>query len=270
MFRRILLIGCLLLPVFSFAQQQTLSNWQLYDTFTAKFLDPAKWEVIPTCSATQYLDTTASINLLDCARMVESEELRLKVKAYGHSDIDLDRQFGPSELYFSNPNAIHGISLNFRIAHVEAIACPTNPTDSLGQVLVAGTFFNTGTGDPRDDVNVLFLVQHFATDPANVAHAGAAVFSQNAGYGWLDLGAHPVGVVMNIRMMWDQSDHKFVFRLSDPTGVQAGELTYSIPDSMLPVVPLKLLAARAFVANCTSRRTSADIDVKFKNIFVKP
>jgi hypothetical protein len=77
-------------------------------------------------------------------------------------------------------------------------------------------------------------------------------------------------VVMNIRMMWDQTDHKFVFRLSDPTGVQAGELTYSIPDSMLPVVPLKLLAARAFVANCTSRRTSADIDVKFKNIFVKP
>ncbi|GEM_PF-5195364 len=137
MFRRMLLVCCLLLPVFSFAQQQTLSNWQLCDTFAAKFLDPAKWALIPTCSATQFLDTNASFNLLDCARQIQSGELRLMVKAYGHSDTDTDRQFGPSELYFSNPNAIHGISLSFLIAHVEPVGCPTNPTDSFGQVLVA-------------------------------------------------------------------------------------------------------------------------------------
>lgn len=270
MFRRIFFIGFILLPVLSLAQQQTSINWQLYDTFNARSIDPIKWAAIPTCSATQYLDTTASINLLDCARQIQSGELRLIVKAYGHTDTDTDRQFGPSELYFSNPNAVNGISLNFRIAHVEPVGCPTNPTDSFGQVLVAGTFFNTGTGDPRDDVNVIFLIQHLATDPAHVAHAGAAIFSSNAGYGWLDLGAHSVGMIMNLRMTWDQTNHKFVFRLADLSGVQAGELPYFVPDSMPPMVPMKLLAARAFAPNCTSRLTSADMDVSFNNIFIKP
>ncbi len=270
MLRRILLFGLLLLPLFGSAQQQTFTNLQPYDTFNQNFLDPTKWALVPTCSGTQYLDTTASINLLDCARLIQNGKLRLMVKAYGHTDSDTDRQFGPSELYFASPNSIQSILLTFRIAHTDPIGCPTNSTDAIGQVLVAGTFFNTGTGDPKDDVNVVFLTQRLATDSPGMVHAGAALFSQNAGFGWLDLGAHPVGVLMNLRMVWDQPHHKFVFRLGEPAGVQSGTLPYALPDTMLPVVPMKLLAARAFVPNCTSQLTSAGIDVSFDNIFVNP
>ena len=262
---RVFILCFLLLPLMCAAQQS--GSIQLFDNFNAPWIDPTKWAAVPTCSATPFLDTTASLNLVDCIRAIQNNQMHLMVKAYGRVDSDTDRQFGPSELYFANPNAIHTISTTFRIARSAPTACPSNSTASFGQVLAGGNFFNTGSGDPKDDVTVIFWMQRMATDPKGVAHAGAAVFSQNAGYGYVDLGAHSVGETLSVTISWSPTGHVFMFRLAGPGDIHAGQLNYSVSDVMPPVAPMKLLAARAFVPNCTTQLTSADIDVFFDDVY---
>jgi len=261
-----LMIGLLfLLPVLCLAQQS--SSIQLFDNFNSPWIDPTKWAAVPTCSATQFLDTTASLNLVDCIRAIQSNQLHLMVKAYGHVDGDTDRQFGPAELYFANPNAIQTISATFRIAHSAPTACPSNPTASFGQVLLAGNFFNIGTGDPKDDVAVIMIMQRQATDPKGVAITGAGVFSQNAFYGWVDLGKRNVGETISASISWNPSGHFVAFRMAGASGIRQGQVSYTVSDVMPPVAPMKVLAARAFVPNCSTKLTSADMDVYFDDIY---
>lgn len=265
--RHAAIVFCLLLlPTLSLAQRQT-SSIQLYDNFNTSWLDPTKWAAIPTCSATPFLDTTASINLVDCLRAIQGHKLRLMVKAYGHIDSDTDRQLGPSELYFANPNNVHTIHATFRIARTESTACPTNGTDSFGQVMAGGNYFNAGTGDPKDDMTAIILIQHMATDAPGIANAGAALFSQNGGFGWVDLGSHDVGEVLKMSISWNQTSHLFTFSLTGSSGIHSGQLSYVVSDILPPTAPMKLLAARAFVPNCSSQLTSAHMDVVFHEVF---
>ena len=88
------------------------------------------------------------------------------VKAHGNTVSDVGRQFGPSELYFVNPNAVKSISTLFRVKRVDAVACPTNNTDSFGQMIFGGNYFNPGTGNPLDDVAAIIIVQHSAASPS--------------------------------------------------------------------------------------------------------
>ncbi len=255
----------LLVPVLCVAQQST--SIQLYDNFSSQWIDPTRWAAVPTCSATPFLDTTASLNLFDCIRAVQGGQLRLMVKAYGRADFDIDRQFGPSELYFANPNAIQSISVTFRIAHAAPTACPSNSTPSFGQVLVGGNFFNPGTGDPKDDVSVIMIMQRQATDPKGVAVTGAGVYSQNAFYGWVDLGKRNVGETISAAISWNPTGHFFAFRMAGASGIRQGQVNYTVSDVMPPVAAMKLLAARAFVPNCSTQLSSADMDVYFDNVY---
>jgi hypothetical protein len=265
---KVILLSLILLPALCLAQQKT-GSIQLYDNFNGTWIDPVKWAAVPTCSATQFLDTAASINLFDCVREIQSGQLHLMVKGYGHIDSDTDRQFGPSELYFANPNAINTISATVRIAHSASVSCPSNPTDSFGQALIGGNFFNTGTGDPKDDVAIAYFIQRVATAPKGTIQAGAVLFSPNAFYGYVDLGIHNITDVINAAVSWDQVNHKFSFRLAHSRDIRAMELPYSVSDVMPPVAPMKLLAARAFVPNCTTQLTSADMDVFFDDVYTK-
>jgi hypothetical protein len=173
---KLILVLLLALSLVCVVQAQS-GSLRLYDNFKGPWLDPAKWAAIPTCSATQFINTAESINLVDCIRAIEANKLRLMVKAYGHADSDTDRQFGPSELYFANPNAVSTINVTFRISQSETAGCPSNSTDSISQVLIGGIFFNSGTGDPLDDVNVFLIVQREVpgTQTLPVIVAGAAV-----------------------------------------------------------------------------------------------
>ncbi len=263
---KVILAVLLLLPLVSVAQQQ-MGSIQLYDNFNSTWIDPTKWAAIPTCSATPFLDTTASLNLVDCIRAIQGGSLRLMVKAYGHIDSDTDRQFGPSELYFASPNAINTISVTVKIHRSAPIPCPSNSTPSFGQVLIGGNYFNTGTGDPRDDVAVLYFIERDATAAKGTIHAGAVLSSQNSFYGYVDLGIHNLSDVLNAAVSWDQPNHHFSFRLAHSRDIRAGELSYSASDTTPPVAPMKLLAARAFVPNCTTQLTSADMDVLFDDVY---
>ncbi|MGH9643278.1 MAG: hypothetical protein ACRD3Q_12755 [Terriglobales bacterium] len=251
------------------AQADSPPNYlQLYDNFNELWLDPAKWAPTPTCSETQFLDTTASINVVDCIRAIEANKLRLMVRAYGNVDSDTDMQFGPSELYFADPEAINTINVAFRIAHSESVACPFNRSDSIGQVLIGGNFFNSGNGNPLDDVTAFVMVRRGPTLTKQDVLAGAAVFSKNIFYGWVDLGTPDLDGTLHVTVSWDQPNHRFRFRLVSASGDHNGNVPYIGPDSLSPAEPMKLLAARTFAPNCTTQPTSATMDVLFDNVFV--
>lgn len=261
----------ILLSMICAAQNLPSATGQLYDAFKGQFLDNSKWLTLPTCSATPFVDTTASINLLDCAREIQSNKLHLMVKAYGNTLSDVGRQFGPSELFFVNPNAINSITTALRVKQADAIACPANPTpfSSMGQTIFGGNYFNPGTGDPRDDVAAVLIVEHDPPTPRGVLLVSALVFSPNAFYGFSSLGTIRFQQLLTATVQWDQLNHQFIFQASGPNLNSTATITYSVSDTMPAAAPVKLLGARAFAPNCTTLQGTADIEVLFDNVRVK-
>jgi len=208
-----------LLSAICAAQDLPSATDRLYDRFKGPFLDSSKWLTMPTCSATQFVDTTASINLLDRAREIQSNKLKLMVRAYGNTLTDVARQFGPSELYFVNPNAINSITTTLRVKGAEAIACPSNstPFSSMGQTIFGGNYFNPGTGDPGDDVAAIIIVEHDPPTPPGVLAVSALVYSPNAFYGFSNLGTIRFEQLLTAIVQWDQPNHQFIFRATGPS-----------------------------------------------------
>jgi len=237
-----------------------------YDEFHGPFLDSSKWLAVPTCSATPFVDTTASVNVLDCAREIENNELRLFVKAYGEPSSDQGRQFGPSELYFVNPNAVKSMTATLTVKGIDAIACPSNSTASFGQAIFGGNYFNPGTGNPKDDVAAVMLVQPFS--PGTGLGVFALVFSPNSFYGFSTLGAIKLNEPLTGKVEWDQPNHRFIFSAVGPDLSSTKTISYSAADVMPAAAPMKLLAGRAFVPNCTTRQTTADVEVLFRSISI--
>ena len=266
---RYLLIVILLSGICA-AQTLPSAASEVYDQFKGPFLDSSKWLTTPTCSATQFVDTTASINLLDCAREIQSNKLRLMVRAYGNGLSDAGRQFGPSELFFVNPNAINSISATLRVKGAEAVACPSNstPFSSMGQAIFGGNYFNPGTGDPRDDVAAVLIVEHDPPTPPGVLLLSALVFSPNAFYGFSSLGTIRFEQALTGTVLWDQPNHQFVFNVIGPNLNSTVAIGYAVSDTMPAAAPIKLLGARAFAPNCTSQQGSADMEVLFDNVRV--
>jgi len=247
---------------------QNLPTGQVYDGFKGPYLDNSKWLALPTCSTTPFVDTTASINLLDCARDIQSNKLHLMVKAYGNALSDVGRQFGPSELFFVNPNAISGITATFRVPRAAAIACPANntPFASMGQTILGGTYFNPGTGDPRDDVAAIIIVEHDPPTPPGVLLVSALVYSANAFYGFSSLGTARFQQALTASVHWDQVNHQFIFHVTGPNLRSDATIGYSATDTMPAAGPVKLLGARAFAPNCTTGQGTADIEVLFDKV----
>jgi hypothetical protein len=65
---------------------------------------------------------------------------------------------------------------------------------------------------------------------------------------------------------WDKAKQAFFFSVASDTLNASATIYYAGGDSMLPSMPAKLLAARAFVPNCTTLLTSAE--VLFSNVSV--
>jgi len=247
---------------------QNLTSVQIYDQFTGRFLDSSKWLTTPTCSATVFLDTDASLNLPDCAREIQGNKLRLMVKTYGNRLSDVGRQFGPAELYFINPNAINTITTTLTVKRADAVACPTNTAQysSISQTIFGGNYFNAGTGDTRDDVVALIIVEHDPPTPAGELLVTALVFSPNAFFGVASLGTVGFEESLTATVKWDQANHQFTFRAESSGLTSTANIPYSAPDTNPATTPVKLLAARGFAPNCTSRQAAASMDVLFDNV----
>ena len=244
------------------AYGQSLPPLTRYDNFNQKFLDPNKWATSSPCF---------TWNVLECVREIQNGQLRLAVRGFGTNDSNQGGQYAESELHFPRPATIKSIATQLVVRRVGASVCPGNTAQTGGHAILQGTFFNSGSGDPNDDVQALLLFNNSPPDQPGVLSAGALLHWQGQFYGFGDLGTVNIGQKINAQLAWDKRNHRFVASLTDPaSGIVTQEfMPYDMPDTMPAAAPDKLLGARVFPQNCIGNQGSvADIEATFDNVMV--
>jgi hypothetical protein len=254
------MIVCLSLPSMA---QRAPSSLVSYDNFNRQFLDPNKWQVSSPCF---------TWTVLECVREIQNGQLRLAVRGAGATDSNSGNQYGESQLLFKNPSRIKSISTQLTIRRTSAATCPASADFNAGtQALVKGTFFNSGSGDPADDVEAFVLLNHLPTDPPGVLSVIAFLNWQSQFFDNLYLGTVNVGQKIALQLIWRQTNHQFVAVWTD---VASGTVTqlpmpYSMPDTAPAAVPYKILEAAVFTPNCIGTQVLVDdMETTFDNVMV--
>jgi hypothetical protein len=233
-----------------------------YDNFNQRFLNPNKWATSSPCF---------TWTVLDCVREIQNGQLRLAVRGYGASDSNQGGQYGESELHFLRPATIKSVATQMVVKRVSASVCSDNPSQTGGHAIVMGTFFNSGTGDPIDDVQALLLFDNSPpNDPAGVVIAGGILHWQGQFFGGVQLGTVNFGQKINVQLTWDRANHQFVAGWTDiATGVVTQRtMPYDMPDSFPASAPDKLIGVRVFTPNCPSTHAFSDLEATFDNVMV--
>jgi hypothetical protein len=229
----------------------------LYDDFADGRILPEKWMPSPICSGNGY----------DCAREVRNEHLRLAVRNYGRN-IEGGVTFDASQVLFLNPDAIDTIRLRLRVDSFGSAACPGNPEAAHPQLLLAGNFFNTGTGASQDDVAAFLMVERRTDDltiPATSLRVGGFMAINSISFNNVDLGTLEVGEAATATLHWNRQNHTFVVRIvktvTTPAVVEA-TMPYAQSDTTPAAQPYKALQVNAFTPNCTTTRALSAMEAR--------
>jgi len=272
--QRFLLSLMVMLAIVSVASAQTTPPLAanpsaiVYDRFDQKWLDPSKW--LPTEACHPFSDSSETFSVMECVRAIEEGKLRLEVKTWGDRSSNETRQYGDSELYFVRPNAVQSIKTTLNVKSTHAAICPANPNTSTSQAIFGGNFFNTGTGNPADDMGGIFIFERNPGygDPLTTVHGLALVISSSFCCGYHDFGIFRIGQPIVAKLKWDQPNHQFIASTTTANGSIQAVMPYPTADTMPPAAPSKFLGARAFVPNCTDQTTTGDIEAYFDDVVV--
>lgn len=226
-----------------------------YDTFKEKWLDPTKWQV-------RYLDCWGT---LECVRAIEHNQLRLAVRDFGARDSDSGVQWSSSSVYFVRPTMISSITTDVTLRSFSGIGCSTNQTDlTHTQVMIGGTFFNRGSGNPEDDVSAFLILWVDTRNPTLISVANWSTLKE-----WTDVAQYPVGTPLTATFAWDQANHQFVAMVEvqgEPSSRTQVAVPYSENDTVPPTNLDKHLDAEAHSLNCSSAQTFAQVEALYKNV----
>jgi len=254
------MILCLSLPALA---QRAPSSLVPYDNFNRQFLDPNKWQVSSPCF---------TWTVLECVREIQNGQLRLAVRGYGATNSNTGNQYGESELHFNNPSRIKSIATQLTIRRTTAANCPASTEFNSGtQAILQGNFFNSGSGNPADDVQALLFFNHLPTDPQGTLTVVALLNWQGQFFGGGELGTVNVGQRISAKLIWNQTNHQFVASWTDmASGVLSQiPMAYAISDTTTAAAPDKLLGVRVFTPNCIGTSMLVDdIETTFDNVMV--
>lgn len=243
--------------------QQPSAGLVLYDNFNQKFLDPTKWSTFGACF---------TFSFLECVREIQDGHLRLAVRNYGATNSNDGNQYGPSELHFINPAPIRTIAAQLVVRRTSGQSCPANLGVSSGaHALLQGSFFNSGSGNPADDVQGLLIFNHLPTDTEGVLNVAAFMHWQGQFFGFVSLGTVNVGQKVIAKLAWDQPHAQFVASWTDAeTGrVVQAFLPYTMPDTAPAAAPDKLMGVRTFAPNCVgTQMLVADMEATFDHVMI--
>jgi len=253
------------LAVANWAQQPTAlsSRTVYYDTFNERRLDPSKWIPFgPGCALGFQME---------CVREIQNGRLRLAAQNIGATDSDSGSQFGESDLYFVNPNTINGMTADVTLSRFSGVACPAN-TDQPSRTIVKiqGNFFNTGSGDPADDISDEVDMW---VDPSNPKTMIVGNWFTGNGLGiGTPIGNYPVGTPLRLYNAWDKANHQFISIVKvigeESDSVKRVVVPYTVSDTTLPAYAEKQLTAFVYSQNCTSAQTFAQVEAFFDNVMV--
>jgi len=233
-----------------------------YDTFNGPWISPAKWLAGgPGCDQG---------NTLECVREIQNGHLRMEVRNVGATDSDAGLQFTGSELHFVNPEAINSIAADVTVQRFNGVACPANNTDMTRAVIgIRGVFFNTGSGDPNDDIrdSVYFMVDTNHPKTVRVLN-----FVDTLGLE-ADIGQYPIGTALTVLNIWDKVNHRFisVVRVVGDDGpgktviVPYGNVSDTTPPASADG---KFLHAWSYSLNCAAVQTFSQVEAFFDNVMI--
>jgi hypothetical protein len=238
------------------------NNQKVYDRFDGKWLDAEKWQSTnPQCWG-----------VLECVREIQNGKLRLAVRNTGRTDTDSGVQWSESEVYFIDPNAVTSIQADVTLRSFSGIGCATNNTDlTHTQVMIGGNFFNSGSGNPNDDVTAWLITW---VDISNPQIMLLSVWWGYGDQGW-DYGfaSYPFGTPLTVALKWDKTNHQFLGSAKvkgDPGPGAAIAVPYSVADTTPPVNAMKNLNAEAHTLNCTSGKTAGQVEATYDNVITNP
>ena len=234
---------------------------KLYDNFDHKFISPSRW-------AYAFCFSGSGIEL-ECVREIRDEQLHLAHRSFGLTNSDSGQQNGGAGVGFSNSQTIRTIKTDLVVRSVLEVPCAANPSfgTSAG---IWGTFFNSGSGDPNDDVGAQLGVTRFSSDPAGQLTVRGQTFHTGVYSDFFTIGTVPIGTPITITLSWDQPNHQFVISFTNKVTKVAtrGIMPYAFSDSTPVAGPAKTLGANGWASNCTANSTSNYVDASFGNVYV--
>jgi hypothetical protein len=260
--KRMVFLVCILLTFLAVAQAQ---KPVYYDTFAGKYLNPAKWQ---TSNAANQGWNPQCWNAFDCVREIQAGKLHLFVRNFGNTDSDSDIQWSESAVFFATPNAVTSITADVTVRSYSGIGCSTNDTDRTHtQVDMGGTFFNTGTGDPFDDVTGLLIIWVDTFDPSMMSVGGWWGW-EDQGY-WNVIKSYPIGTPLTGTIKWDKANGQFIASVKAKGEMDSSVvMPYSLPVSAPPANGTKTLDAGVHTLNCTSAQTVGTVDATYDNVII--
>jgi hypothetical protein len=233
----------------------------LLDNFDHKFLDPSRWYPSPACAG-------GGLEM-ECVRVIEDESLRLAHREVGQRDSNIGSQFGAAMALINHAETVKSVTADLVVRSVDAVTCAGN--GGFGQALISALFFNTGSGDPNDDVGVTLAFGRNPSDPPGQLLVFAQIFHGSTyGIGFVALGNSALGTPVTASVAWDQNNHQFQVSWTNKTTqtTTGAALPYSFSDITPPVNPTKMLEADGSTANCTANPTFVYVDARFTNVYI--
>ena len=232
----------------------------VYDNFNSQWLDPSKWATGSNCRGD---------GGLDCVREIQNGQLRLSIRNSGATNSDNGSQVATSDLAFSSKLPYRAIAVTVTVRNAGGGSCPTNPYVGSGRATVGGTFFNTGTEDPGDDINAVLVFSAYQSLNSIMLDVGGFIGSGNGVNIWTHMGYYSQGTPMFATVTWDRSKHQFVFSVR-PEGGEVNQVAvpYNLPDNQLPVSTYQTLQAFSDAPNCSSGLSFSNGEALFDNVVV--
>jgi hypothetical protein len=263
--KRNVVFGFLLFTVMSCAAQNTASTQglRLYDDFNHRFLDPSKWSTMNACFTFNGLEQ-------ECVREIQYGQLRLAHRNYGNRDADTGFQFGAANVFFAHPSRIKSITAEMTVVQTAESPCLANP-EFGAQAQIDATFFNTGSGNPNDDVAGHLAFGHNSSTTAGQTFVFGQISQGNNYFSYTPLGNVPFGTPVTATLMWDQPNHQFLVSWTNlVTNVTtAATMPYSLADTKPATNPSKDLSVNTFPANCTAKPAWAFMEATFDNVYIE-
>jgi len=268
----LVILPLLLLGLAGVSQAQLV----LYDDFSVKPINPAKWFGSERQFGPGAPDT-------ETTRKIANGQIEIDLTTYGRADSDTGfAGFSDSSLQVTNPAPIRTLQVDVTIKNVKVVGCAANPTPTRSRALVVGGFFNDGTSPaPGDRTGDIVAGMDSRRDSifgdvilAFIARCTNALCTTSTSLTFAVFTATwTKGVPDTFRMQWLPSPiNQFVFTLNPAEpNPETKTLSYTVSDTTPPVLDFKLLQDSNAVANCLSGpRTSATVKALFDNVMVNP
>jgi len=275
----LIVLLCVCLPTVGWGQQaiiahagngqsQTQSAVIPYDAFNGRWLNPAKW-IATDPGNPDYMEACYfSSSVLECVREIQDGKLRLAVKSYGATDSNDGGQYGESKSMFAQP--FTSVTFDVLVKSTNSSGCTASGQSSLAQAMITARFFNTGSGDPNDDVDAHITWAHASTDNPGLLNVSAFLFWQGQYFDFVTLGSATVGTPLRATLRWVPDSHKFVAGFENLVTHQhfGADVPYTMADTTPATGYWNGFYVQSFPANCIGEQTSSQIEATFDNVVI--